>query len=558
MEWSRFEDVDISDPYKYSETIVHSPLFQPLWTKWKANLDVPYYGITSDGRKKEGLYQLQDEGAPTQQMVTKGSASYFFKVRMLRLRKTAAARKVISNLSASEREVALHDLDTENCICATCYSGLQIRELSSIRRKWCNPEFLLFECGLRLEHLDENKVSSIMELLRRSLSEHGWSKIRGAMKTNKFLGEICSRQAILNERSYFFTIFGEPSESRPWAYMLFGHHLCLNVFIARQQMVIGPVFLGAEPNVIDHGPDQGIELCTEESRLGLQLMQSLPTHLQRVAQVYSEMWEPSMPEDRWNPADQRHLAGAFQDNRVIPYEGVVATDMTAEQQELLMSIITAFLTLLPPKPLTFRLDQVRKNLSETFFSWIGGFGSADPFYYRIQSPVALFEFDHHSGVFLTNDEPAKYHIHTIQRLPNGNDYGQTSWSPGNCFENDMGSEPQDFGNVLSQLGIGVPSNFWEMDRTAFTDMPEIDASFVNIGENPTNNSQALDIGPLNDQTSVSPHKSPSSRSSGSLTNGKVSSIESLTRRADNAGALHGSEPPAIYIRKNETAGHYVG
>lgn len=135
---------------------------------------------------------------------------------------------------------------------------------------------------------------------------------------------------------------------------------------------------------------------------------------------------------------------------------------------------------------------------------------------------------------------------------------ESSWSPGNCFENGMGSEPQDFGNVLSQLGIGVPSNFWEMDRTAFTDMPEIDASFVNIGEDSTNNSQALEIGPLNDQTSVSPYKSPSSRSSGSLTNGKVSSIESLTRRPDNAGALHGSEPPAIYIRKNETAGHYVG
>lgn len=107
--------------------------------------------------------------------------------------------------------------------------------------------------------------------------------------------------------------------------MLFGHHLCLNVFIARQQMVIGPVFLGAEPNVcdqsnpsigskariiltsfkiIDHGPDQGIELCADESWLGLRLMQSLPPDLQRLAQVYPNMMDASMPEDRWNPADQ--------------------------------------------------------------------------------------------------------------------------------------------------------------------------------------------------------------------------------------------------------------
>lgn len=84
----------------------------------------------------------------------------------------------------------------------------------------------------------------------------------------------------------------------------------------------------------------------------------------------------------------------------------------------------AFLMLLPEEPLACRLEDIRSFLSETYFCWIGGFGLADSYYYRIQSPVALFEFDHHSGVFLTNDEPAKYHIHTIQRLPNGNDYGR--------------------------------------------------------------------------------------------------------------------------------------
>ncbi|KAG6367686.1 hypothetical protein INS49_001881 [Diaporthe citri] len=443
LEWSRFEGIDISDPYKYSETI------------------------------------------------------------------TEAAHKVIASLSKSEKEVALCDLDTEGW------------------RKWCNPEFVLFNCGLRLEHIDETKVGYILDLVKRSLSGRGWAKFRGAMKTNKFLGEICARQAILNEKSYFFTIFGQPSESEPWAYMLFGHHLCLNVFIARQQMVIGPVFLGAEPNIIDHGPDQGTELCADESGLGLELMQSLPPDLQRKAQIYPAMMDPSMPEDRWNPADQRHLAGAFQDNRVIPYEGVLATDMTAEQQTLLMSTIAAFLVLLPPKPLKFRLQQIQENLSETYFSWIGGFGPADPFYYRIHSPVAF-------------NPPV------------------SSWSPDDCFENGTGPEPHDFGNVLSQLGIGVPSSFWEMDRTAFTDLPDIDPSFVNIAGDPTSIPQLLGSGALSGQTPFSDYMSPSSRSTGSLTNGKISSIETLTRRVDNSGSLHGSEPPAIYIRKNETAGHYVG
>ncbi|CAI0642326.1 unnamed protein product [Colletotrichum noveboracense] len=231
-----------------------------------------------------------------------------------------------------------------------------------------------------------------MNLVQSSLSDKGFDKVGGAMKTNKFLGELCHNKAILNEYSYFFAIFGEPSETEPWSYMLFGHHLALNVFIARE--------------------------------LGLRLMESLSPAMQKKAQLYSGLHDSAIPEGRWNPADQRHLAGAFQDNRVIPYEGVLATDMTIEQRELLVSIISSC-TLLPPGPLEFRRADVREHLSETYFCWIGGFSSTDPFYYRIQSPVTLFEFDHHSGVFLTNDEPAKYHIHTIQRLPNGNDYGRS-------------------------------------------------------------------------------------------------------------------------------------
>lgn len=61
---------------------------------------------------------------------------------------------------------------------------------------------MLFNCGVRLENIDEIKVSSILDLVKHSLSERGWAKFRGAMKTNKFLGEICARQAILNEKSY--------------------------------------------------------------------------------------------------------------------------------------------------------------------------------------------------------------------------------------------------------------------------------------------------------------------------------------------------------------------
>jgi hypothetical protein len=161
-----------------------------------------------------------------------------------------------------------------------------------------------------------------------------------------------------------------------------------------------------------------------EADIELKLMQSLSPELQTRARVYGQIHDPAMPADRWNLADQQHVAGATQDNRIIPYEGVLATELGPAQQAQLISLIAKFHELLPTEPLKHRLHLVRQHLSETYFGWIGGSGDDDPFYYRIQSPVVLMEFDHHIGVFLTNEEPQKYHIHTIHRYPNGNDYGR--------------------------------------------------------------------------------------------------------------------------------------
>ena len=107
----------------------------------------------------------------------------------------------------------------------------------------------------------------------------------------------------------------------------------------------------------------------------------------------------------------------------MPYEGVCITSVTTPQQSLLWDILAEYLLYLPQPSRSLKLAQCKQYVGETYFCWIGGFGATDPFYYRVQSPVILVEFDHHSGVFLGNEEPAKFHIHTLMRTPNGGDYG---------------------------------------------------------------------------------------------------------------------------------------
>ncbi len=182
--------------------------------------------------------------------------------------------------------------------------------------------------------------------------------------------------------------------------------------------------MGVEPNVIARGDDTDCVLFTEEEQRGLALMQSLNADQQARATLYQQMEDPLMPPERFNFADQRHLGGAFQDNRVIPLEGICVAEFNASQRASLMETIRVFLDFLPDGPREARLKQIEQHLESTWWSWIGGCGNDDVFYYRIQSPVVLLEFDHHSGMWLTNEEPARFHIHTITRIPNGNDYGK--------------------------------------------------------------------------------------------------------------------------------------
>lgn len=263
------------------------------------------------------------------------------------------------------------------------------------------------------------------------------------MRVNHFLGEVVKLPNIMNKYSYNFLLFGTPSTfpSQPWGWLLYGHHLDIACFFKGPQVILSPSFTGAEPNIIDAGEWKGTEILHKEAILGLSLMQDVGKEQQQKAQIFENLRDEGMKQvyrnsnndeskrdelitDTWGPDDQRHRCGAFRDNRIVPYEGVLASSFTDHQRQVLLDTCAEFLLYYPTKSRTLKLEQIKAHLDETYFCWIGGFGDDDPFYFRIQSPVILVELDHHSGVFLTNKEPAKYHTHTIVRTPNAGDYGQ--------------------------------------------------------------------------------------------------------------------------------------
>lgn len=365
-------------------------LIVDLWSGWQQLYAEPFRGVTTDGQVVLDLYKLRNEGAPTEHMV-----------------KEARHLLTISNqLGLSEK--LRYPVDTDEW------------------RRWANPEFYFHRTGIRLEEHPEEIRTAVLRVVRASLSARGYEDVVAAMRTNEFLGSLIGGPKLMNEYSYNFILFGEPSTTEPWGWSMWGHHLAFCVFILGGQMVVSPVFRGCEPNVVDEGPhkDEGIEMFAEEMRLSTQLMSVLTEAERREVILYDRLEHPDMPPGMPHPADGRLLCGAYQDNKVIPPSGGRVSLLSQPAQDAFFELVSRFIDFLPEGPLVAKMADVRKHLDDTRFMWMGGYGENDAFHVQILSPVLLCEFDHECGMWLTNDHPGRFHAHSIVRTPNGNDYGK--------------------------------------------------------------------------------------------------------------------------------------
>ncbi len=381
-----------ANPYEYRELAKLDAFTGGLIRGWAPLYPAEFVGITSDGSIVPDLFPLDapvppEELPPTAAMVE-------------------AANAFLAPLTPEQTDRVSYAADAVEW------------------QSWSNPEFMIHDTGLRLELQPEDVREAALELVRASLGPEGYRQIRTLMRINGFLGELNDLTSVMNEFSYHFALYGEPSSTEPWGWQLFGHHLATNCFVMGDRFDLTPTFMGAEPNEIDAGPYAGSTAFTRRIALARQLVTSLADEQRAAARTFDRMVAPEMSDGRVDPGDERHLGGAFRDNRVIPYEGTRVSGWSDDSKQLLLEVVAESLTHWPEGPGRARLRQVREHLDETWFDWIGGFGPDDAFYYRIQSPVAIFELDHHCGVFLDNRVPAVFHIHTVERTPNGNDYGR--------------------------------------------------------------------------------------------------------------------------------------
>ena len=279
-------------------------------------------------------------------------------------------------------------------------------------RRWANQHSYQRQ-GVSFEELDEGQREAAFDLMEAGLSAKGFRRSRDIMRLNYTLGEITGNFEELDEWFYYFTVMGEPSEDRPWGWQLDGHHLIVNYFVLGDQVVMTPTFMGSEPVIAESGKYKGVAVMQDERRRGIQLMRALDPG-QRSRAVIAEAKQGN-----------NALAEAFRDNAVLDYSGILASEFTAAQRGLLLALIEEFVGNMDEGHAKVKMKEVRDHLDGTYFAWIGDFGDDSTFYYRVQSPVVLIEFDHQRPVFMRLPRvPTLQHVHSVIRTPNGNDYGK--------------------------------------------------------------------------------------------------------------------------------------
>ena len=259
--------------------------------------------------------------------------------------------------------------------------------------------------GLAFKEMDAAQRYLAHALLSAGLSQRGYLKATTIMSLEKILHELEQGQNPMRDSElYYFSVFGEPSESATWGWRVEGHHLSLNFTLINGRLIAwAPSFFGANPAEVKQGSHKGLRTLAREEDLARELLKSLDQKQRAVAVI-----DVTAPRDILTRADARV--------KIAPPKGLPVAQMNQKQTELLGALLEEYAGNMPEELAQARMDRLRKaGLDKIHFAWAGGAERSQPHYYRLQGPTFLIEYDN-----IQNDAN---HIHSVWRDFHG-DFGR--------------------------------------------------------------------------------------------------------------------------------------
>ena len=264
--------------------------------------------------------------------------------------------------------------------------------------------------GLLLSDMDGRQRELALALLAAGLSARGAGEVHAIMALETVLGELERQRGGPLKRTrdperYAFAIFGEPGGVEPWSWRVGGHHIAVQLTIVERDWVaVTPLFFGANPATVPHGPHAGQRALAAEEDLARELLGQLSPTQQAVAVVAAAA-----------PADI--LTGTVRrvDPAVVP-SGIAYADLNGSQREQLVRLVRHYLDRVAPE---ISLVEWRKieaaGLGPMTFAWAGALERGRGHYYAVCGSRFVIEYD--------NTQNDANHIHSVWRDLT-NDWGE--------------------------------------------------------------------------------------------------------------------------------------
>ncbi len=257
--------------------------------------------------------------------------------------------------------------------------------------------------GLPLLDMQPHQKALAHALLAAGLSQQGYIRAVTIMSLEDVLRIMENADPnYRNPQKYYFSIFGEPSDTGTWGYRVEGHHISQNYTVVNGKVADTPSFFGSNPAEVREGPRKGLRVLGAEEDLARDLLESLTPEQKKIAIVTDKAY----PDILTMASRKAALEGQP--------SGLSAAKMTKKQFDLLQTLLSDYANNVPDQMAQAREEHIKKAGTNLFFAWAGVEQRGGPHYYRIQSPTFLIEYD--------NTQNNANHIHSVWRDFNG-DFG---------------------------------------------------------------------------------------------------------------------------------------
>lgn len=294
----------------------------------------------------------------------------------------------------------------------------------AIRTNWSNlPVSMAPRSGIAVEDMDHRQRIALHAMMAAAFSSQGYLTTTTIMSNEDVLhGMMANIIAGMPEddpsraegeafietydaEKFYVVVFGDPRGS-DWGWTVTGHHYAVNFTVSDGRIAFTPLFMGANPQVVQEGRYAGFRLLQHETDRAMALIGSLEAaQLERTVIA--------------NAVDEQVFAGLGQQDRYQTPYGIRASELNPIQSRLLRGLLDEFLDDASDEAADRQRLAIDEDGADTLhFAWWGSLDDPTGRYmFRIQGPSILIDY-----VREPSSGGAFNHVHSIMRDPS-NDYG---------------------------------------------------------------------------------------------------------------------------------------